>query len=376
MNLSISLTVNGVRRDVELEDPRVTLLDLLRERLQLTGTKKGCDRGQCGACTVLVDGRRINSCLALAISHDGADVLTIEGVARGDQLHPLQAAFIAHDGFQCGFCTPGQIMSALGLIREGQAGDDPERVREGMSGNLCRCGAYSGITDAVLEVSEKPRRGQPEAIRMKTFDYIRPASIAEAVTAAAEPGAAYLAGGTNLLDLMKGGISASEPSRRRLAPAGARPDRTSARWRRPHRRAGSQRRSRTRSGFRPHLILRLPRHCCLAPRRSFAMPRPSAAICCSERDADISTMSPAPATNANRARVAMPAAARTDCTPCWAGARPASPPTRRISVCRWSPSTLSWRSKAEPAGARSRSRPFIVSPATRRRKKACLSPVI
>src|SRR3977135_2711667 len=151
MNLSISLTVNGARRDAELEDPRVTLLDLLRERLQLTGTKKGCDRGQCGACTVLVDGRRINSCLALAISHDGADLLTIEGVARGDQLHPVQAAFIAHDGLQCGFCTPGQIMSAIGLIQEGQAGDDPERVREGMSGNLCRCGAYQGIPEAVLE---------------------------------------------------------------------------------------------------------------------------------------------------------------------------------------------------------------------------------
>jgi xanthine dehydrogenase YagT iron-sulfur-binding subunit len=154
MNLSISLTVNGVRRDVELEDPRVTLLDLLRERLHLTGTKKGCDRGQCGACTVLVDGRRINSCLALAISHDGTDVLTIEGVARGDQLHPVQAAFIAHDGLQCGFCTPGQIMSAIGLIEEGQAGDDPERVREGMSGNLCRCGAYAGITDAVLDAQK------------------------------------------------------------------------------------------------------------------------------------------------------------------------------------------------------------------------------
>jgi len=140
-----------VRRDVKLEDPRVTLLDLLRERLHLTGTKKGCDRGQCGACTVLVDGRRINSCLALAVSHDGADILTIEGVARGNELHPVQAAFIAHDGLQCGFCTPGQIMSAIGLIREGQAGDDPERVREGMSGNLCRCGAYSGITNAVLD---------------------------------------------------------------------------------------------------------------------------------------------------------------------------------------------------------------------------------
>jgi xanthine dehydrogenase YagT iron-sulfur-binding subunit len=152
MNLSISLTVNGERRDVELEDPRVTLLDLLRERLFLTGTKKGCDRGQCGACTVLVDGRRINSCLALAVSLDGADILTIEGVARGGELHPIQAAFIAHDGLQCGFCTPGQVMSAIGLIGEEQAGDDPERVREGMSGNLCRCGAYSGITDAVLDV--------------------------------------------------------------------------------------------------------------------------------------------------------------------------------------------------------------------------------
>ena len=154
MNLSISLTINGVRRELDLADPRVTLLDLLRERLQLTGTKKGCDRGQCGACTVLVDGRRINSCMALAVSLDGAEVLTIEGVARGDQLHPVQAAFIAHDGLQCGFCTPGQIMSAIGLIDEGQAGNDPERVREGMSGNLCRCGAYAGITDAVLEAHE------------------------------------------------------------------------------------------------------------------------------------------------------------------------------------------------------------------------------
>jgi xanthine dehydrogenase YagT iron-sulfur-binding subunit len=154
MNVSIKLTVNGVRRDIELEDPRITLLDLLRERLDLTGTKKGCDRGQCGACTVLVDGRRINSCLALAVSCDGAEILTIEGVARGDELHPVQAAFIAHDGFQCGFCTPGQIMSAIGLIQEGQAGDNPERIREGMSGNLCRCGAYSGITDAVLDAQK------------------------------------------------------------------------------------------------------------------------------------------------------------------------------------------------------------------------------
>src|SRR6202023_2697876 len=142
MNLPISLTVNCVRRDVEPEDPRVTLLDLLRERLHLTGSKKGCDRGQCGACTVLVDGRRINSCLALAASHDGPDTPTIEGLARGGRLHPVQAAFLAHDGFQCGFCTPGQIMSAIGLIEEAQTGDDPERVREGIGGNLCGGGAY------------------------------------------------------------------------------------------------------------------------------------------------------------------------------------------------------------------------------------------
>src|SRR5712672_4341034 len=154
MAFPISLTVNGVRRDIAMGDPRVTLLDLLRERLDLTGTKKGCDRGQCGACTVLVDGRRINSCLALAVSYDGAHILTIEGLAQSNALHPVQAAFIAHDGFQCGFCTPGQIMSAIGLIREGQAGDDPERVREGMSGNLCRCAAYSGITEAVLEARQ------------------------------------------------------------------------------------------------------------------------------------------------------------------------------------------------------------------------------
>ncbi len=154
MSLSTTLTINGVTRTIALDDPRVTLLDLLRERLDLTGTKKGCDRGQCGACTVLVNGRRMNSCLALAISLDGAEVLTIEGVADGDELHPVQEAFIACDGLQCGYCTPGQIMSAIGLIQEGNTDGDPERVREGMSGNLCRCGAYKGITEAVLKAQE------------------------------------------------------------------------------------------------------------------------------------------------------------------------------------------------------------------------------
>jgi len=160
MSLSVTLTINGARKDVVLEDPRVTLLDLLRERLHLTGTKKGCDRGQCGACTVLVDGRRINACLALAVSLDGAEVTTIEGLAEGEALHPVQQAFIDHDGFQCGFCTPGQIMSAVGLIGEGDAGTDPDRVREGMSGNICRCGAYKGIVEAVIEAQEKTEKNE------------------------------------------------------------------------------------------------------------------------------------------------------------------------------------------------------------------------
>jgi len=150
MTHAITLKINGVQRSVPIDDVRTTLLDLLRERLDLTGTKKGCDRGQCGACTVILDGRRVNACLTLAVSCDGADVLTIEGLAGGHALHPVQAAFIEHDGFQCGFCTPGQIMSAVGLIMEGHAGADPERIREGMSGNLCRCGAYAGIVEAVL----------------------------------------------------------------------------------------------------------------------------------------------------------------------------------------------------------------------------------
>jgi len=165
MSFLVTLTVNRACYRVVLEDERMTLLDLLREHLELTGTKKGCDRGQCGACTVLVNQRRVNSCLALAISVDGADVLTIEGLSQGEEIHPVQAAFIEHDGFQCGFCTPGQIMSTLGLIQEGRTGEDPERIREAMSGNLCRCGAYAGITDAVLDslgrMRETTQNGEP-----------------------------------------------------------------------------------------------------------------------------------------------------------------------------------------------------------------------
>ncbi|MBV4543145.1 (2Fe-2S)-binding protein [Pseudomonas vlassakiae] len=145
----ISLTLNGQARSLQVL-PWTTLLDLLREQLDLTGTKKGCDHGQCGACTVLRDGRRVNACLTLAVMCDGAELVTIEGLAAGDQLHPMQRAFITHDAFQCGYCTPGQICSAVGLAREGRA-DSREAIREQMSGNLCRCGAYSNIVAAVEE---------------------------------------------------------------------------------------------------------------------------------------------------------------------------------------------------------------------------------
>jgi xanthine dehydrogenase YagT iron-sulfur-binding subunit len=147
---SIALTLNGQTRQVDVQ-PWTTLLDLLREQLDLVGTKKGCDHGQCGACTVLRDGKRINACLTLAIMCDGAELTTIEGLADGDTLHPMQQAFIKHDAFQCGYCTPGQICSAVGLANEGRAGTDDD-VKELMSGNLCRCGAYNNIRAAVVEV--------------------------------------------------------------------------------------------------------------------------------------------------------------------------------------------------------------------------------
>ncbi|TNC09389.1 (2Fe-2S)-binding protein [Methylobacterium terricola] len=147
--IPVTLTVNGQERQLRVA-PWTTLLDLLREELDLTGTKKGCDHGQCGACTVIVDGKRINSCLALAVQKDGAHVTTIEGLSTGS-LHPVQAAFVEHDAFQCGYCTPGQIMSAVALIEEGRARSRDE-IREHMSGNICRCGAYSNIVDAVEDV--------------------------------------------------------------------------------------------------------------------------------------------------------------------------------------------------------------------------------
>ncbi len=170
--VNVTLRVNGTARALKIE-PRVTLLDALREYIGLTGSKKGCDHGQCGACTVLVNGRRINSCLTLALMHEGDDITTIEGFAKGDELHPVQAAFIKHDGFQCGYCTPGQICSAVALLDEVAAGTasavtadvrqtggveltDAE-IRERMSGNICRCGAYPGIVAAIREASGSPQ---------------------------------------------------------------------------------------------------------------------------------------------------------------------------------------------------------------------------
>ncbi|HEY2636503.1 MAG TPA: (2Fe-2S)-binding protein [Solirubrobacteraceae bacterium] len=152
-SLEVTLHVNGEPHTLTL-DSRVTLLDALRERLALTGTKKGCDHGQCGACTVHVDGQRVLACLTLAAAVDGQEVTTIEGLADGDELHPVQAAFVEHDGFQCGYCTPGQIMSAVALLDEGPPPDDAA-IREGMAGNICRCGAYAGIVAAVGDARDR-----------------------------------------------------------------------------------------------------------------------------------------------------------------------------------------------------------------------------
>ena len=147
--VAVGLTINGTQHALSL-DPRTTLLDLLREHLELTGTKKGCDQGQCGACTVLLDGRRINSCLTFAAMYDGATITTVEGLATDGALHPLQQAFIDHDAFQCGYCTSGQICSAAGLIAEGHA-KSADEIRELMSGNICRCGAYTNIVTAIQQ---------------------------------------------------------------------------------------------------------------------------------------------------------------------------------------------------------------------------------
>ncbi|MBO9099341.1 MULTISPECIES: (2Fe-2S)-binding protein [unclassified Rhizobium] len=156
----VVLTINGEKHDLQVA-PWTTLVDLLREDLHLTGTKKGCDHGQCGACTVLIDGVRLNSCLILAVTRDGAEITTIEGVGERDNLHPMQRAFVENDALQCGYCTPGQICSAIGLVNEGKANNRTE-IRELMSGNICRCGAYTNIADAVEDVLFEDHREAAE----------------------------------------------------------------------------------------------------------------------------------------------------------------------------------------------------------------------
>jgi xanthine dehydrogenase YagT iron-sulfur-binding subunit len=173
--VAVRLRVNGTNYGLRL-DPRTTLLNLLREKLDLPGTKKGCDHGQCGACTVIIDGRRINSCLALAVIYDGSEITTVEGLAKGDELHPLQTAFVRHEGFQCGYCTSGQLCSAVAMLSEVNEGAashvttdvreegnvvlTDDEIRERMSGNICRCGAYPGIIAAIREVTQQtPQRG-------------------------------------------------------------------------------------------------------------------------------------------------------------------------------------------------------------------------
>ena len=161
VTVPISLTINGSRQELTIA-PWTTLLDLLREELLLHGTKKGCDHGQCGACTVLIDDVRVNSCLVLAVTRNGAEITTIEGLGDPQSMHPLQAAFVEHDAFQCGYCTPGQICSAAGLIKEGHA-TTREEIRELMSGNLCRCGAYTNIADAIEDVLKQGGKGDSDA---------------------------------------------------------------------------------------------------------------------------------------------------------------------------------------------------------------------
>ena len=246
--MDVTLQVNGHFHRLRL-DPRTTLLDALREHVAMTGTKKGCDHGQCGACTVLLDGRRINSCLTLAVMHDGQAITTIEGLAAAETLHPMQAAFIEHDGFQCGYCTSGQICSAVGMLAESRAGmpsyvtedlsvahpalTDAE-IRERMSGNICRCAAYPNIVAAIRQVAG--------STRMKAFTYQRASSPAQAAAAAAQPDTRIIAGGTNLLDLMK--LEVETPvhlvdiNRLDLARI-----EDTQRWRAAHRRDGAQQRS-------------------------------------------------------------------------------------------------------------------------------------
>ncbi len=207
--IAITLNVNGKAYAIEV-DARTTLLDGLRETISLTGTKKGCDHGQCGACTVHVNGRRINSCLTLAVMHEGDAITTIEGLGGPENLHPMQAAFVEHDGYQCGYCTSGQIMSAVALLKE-PCGPKDADVKELMSGNICRCGAYPNIVCGDSAGSAARLAAQIERNFMEAFSYVRATDATQAGNAATQAGVRFIAGGTTLLDLMK--LDVERPTR-------------------------------------------------------------------------------------------------------------------------------------------------------------------
>ena len=320
--LAVALSINGQRHALQI-DPRMTLLDCLRETLHLTGTKKGCDHGQCGACTVHINGRRQNAAWPSPPPARGTRSSPSKGSGTPGHLHPMQAAFLEKDAYQCGYCTSGQIMSALALLNE-PCGPSDDDVREFMSGNICRCGAYPNIVAAIQQVrAAELKRSQA----MQTFEFLRPADAAAAIAAAslsptAQQGASvrFLAGGTTLIDLMKLGVEAPERvvDINRLGLGGIE---RAGRRRPAHRRDRHEQRPRAPPGRARRAMRRCRRPSWPAPRPSCATPPRRPATCCSARAASTSATPPRPATSASRAPAARRSAAPTACSPSSAPAR-------------------------------------------------------